>query len=462
MLQFVRSKTAHFTATQTRTLRSRRLIRQFDDERMNNPNDILSMLNPQSKYGLTSIQRTCAGPGPVPDDTAVMERMRRHEEAELLARVGVCEITTGSEPGQESQHWSAGMYAILRRDRSDPPLARIEYILHYVHPTDQKRVLGVDLRSVTPESPVDIAYRIVRDDGCVSTVTERLTLIATTATERLLFGDLKEVSSSGPGFATKPLADPTARISNGPTAKIWAETFVFKQYPEPLQAIKSQSTHELLSTFEAFREREQQRIAREMHDDFGQLLAAMKLDLCMLQKKLAQSKRSDLQEVDNLHELVDAMIASTRRIIAELPPKAIDELGLFAALDQLVAGFCKRHPLQMSMRLAPPPIRLQPDIELAAYRVLQEALNNIARHAEATTVDIDVNCSPTDLLLHVTDNGKGASAADISKNESFGLAWMQERVEDLAGSISIQSAEGKGTSISVSLPLRPAAGPHSP
>ena len=210
-----------------------------------------------------------------------------------------------------------------------------------------------------------------------------------------------------------------------------------------------------METFNALREREQQRLAREMHDDFGQLLAAMKLDLCILQEKLASGGRTGLSQVENLQELVDTMITSTRRIIAELPPKAVDDLGLFPALEQLVAGFRKRHPIRLITRMGKQSTRLDPDVELATYRVLQEALNNIVRHAGATTVDIDVDCSATHLRLLVRDNGHGICATELSKGGSFGLLWMRERVLALAGTIDIDSDAGQGTCIAMSLPLQP-------
>ena len=215
--------------------------------------------------------------------------------------------------------------------------------------------------------------------------------------------------------------------------------------------------HKLMETFDALREREQQRLAREMHDDFGQLLAAMKLDLCMLHKKVANGDCTGLPQVENLQELVDTMITSTRRIIAELPPKAIDDLGLFPALEQLVAGFRKRHPIRLITSMGTQSTRLDSDVELATYRVLQEALNNIVRHAGATIVNIDVNCSTTHLRLRIRDNGNGICATELGKSGSFGLLWMQERIQALAGTIDIDSSAGQGTCIAISLPLQPAA-----
>lgn len=400
------------------------------------------MLNPHANQGLASRQRRYGSHEERRLDAVVVERSRRQEEAERLARVGLSEIVISLDGEHESQHWSAGIYAILRRDRLAPPLQRNAYVLQYVHPDDQQRVFRSSSDALEHGRTVVMAYRIVCDDGSVVQVTECLAVVSASATERLLFSDLKEITPVMP--ATVPQSGA----------------------PEPLQESLAAAAHaaqampSLVATFDALREREQQRLAREMHDDFGQLLAAMKLDLCMLTEKLARGDTSGQAQIDNLKELVDSMISSTRRIIAELPPKAVDELGLFPALEQLAAGFRKRHALGLTLRLPSAPPRTTPDVDLAVYRVLQEALNNIARHAGATRVDIQITCSPTHLSMCIQDNGKGIRAADLGKSGSFGLQWMRERVLALAGSFELNQVGDGGTSIAISLPLRqPTAGP---
>lgn len=368
-------------------------------------------------------------------DAVAVERMRRQEEAEQLACIGLSEIVVNLDGENERQHWSAGIYALLRRDRTAPPLQRRAYVLQYVQPEDQQRVLDLSLNAMERGHTVDMTYRIVRDDGCLSNVCERLAVVRITPTERLLFADLRQIPQHE-----------RVTIASEHTQKSTQGTLPATDTGVP-------AMQELLATFDALREREQRRLAREMHDDFGQLLAAMKLDLYMLNKKLTQGDPSGLQQVENLQELVDSMITSTRRIIADLPPKAVEELGLFAALEQLIAGFRKRHPAQVTIRLVPPTNRLDPAVELAAYRVLQETLNNIARHAAATAIDIDAGCSATHLRLRVRDNGKGMAAAELGKSGSFGLLWMRERVLALSGTFDLDSVDGQGTSITISLPL---------
>lgn len=396
------------------------------------------MLNSFPSQGQAFSQRRFSSPNSQCNDLVTIERIRRQEEAEKLANIGLFEIAISLDGESENQQWSAGIYAILRRDRQAPPLPRDAYILQYVHPEDQQRVSALSLDAIEHGRPVDIAYRIVRDDCGVSDVTERLAVVTTTASERLLFADLKELPRRGP-----------AVVASGEAQK---------SSPDDLLPSHAElaGTQGLLATFELFREREHQRLARELHDDFGQLLAAMKLDLCMLSEKTAQGDSTGLSQIDSLQELVDTMIASTRRIIAELPPKAVDELGLFPALEQLVAGFRKRHPIQLTFRMASPSTRLDAKVELAVYRILQETLTNVVRHANATTVYIDVECSTTYLRLKIRDDGKGITAAEMAKSGSFGLLWMRERVLGLAGTVDIDSVSGQGTAIAISLPLQQA------
>lgn len=393
------------------------------------------MLNPHASQGPASRQRRFGTVDERFHDLLTVERLRRHEEAERIARIGLFEISVSIDGGHESQHWSAGIYAILRRDPLTSPLQRTAYVTQYVHPEDQQRVLGSSLDALEHGREVGMTYRIVCDDGSVSEVSEHLAVVTTTATERLLFSDLKEIPSSGPGALLRPATRDPEQPSVGEIHAV-----------PGLQG--------LVATFDALREREQKRLAREMHDDFGQLLAAMKLDLCMLKKKLVQGDSTGLSEVQNLQEMVDAMMTSVRRIIAELPPKAVDELGLFPALEQLVAGFRKRHAFRLTMRLSPSSTRLDPGVELAVYRVLQEALNNIVRHAGATVVDISVECNRTHLMLQIRDDGKGIDLADLGKSGSFGLQWMRERVLALAGTFDLGRAGAHGTCISISLPLQ--------
>jgi two-component system sensor histidine kinase UhpB len=209
----------------------------------------------------------------------------------------------------------------------------------------------------------------------------------------------------------------------------------------------------IITLLDMHREEEQKRLAQEMHDDLGQLLAAMKMDLSMLQQRLPQGDPRLLQQLNNINELVDAMVTSVRRIIADLPPKALDDFGLFSALKLLLSNFQKRHQIVSILKAPEPEPLLRPDIAMPIYRMVQEALNNVAKHAHATWVEVQFDCHDRRLVLQVTDNGMGTSTEKLQKQGSFGLIGMRERVAALSGEMKIQSADGAGTTIQITVPL---------
>ncbi|MBC7414233.1 MAG: hypothetical protein H7327_04810 [Herminiimonas sp.] len=361
-----------------------------------------------------------------------------NDQTEILANVGTFEFVIA--PGGENvdSRWSAGIHAILHRDPDAPPLGREAYVMQYVHPDDQDRILELSRRAMRLGCAIDMHYRIIADDGVLSNVCEQLFEVTSAQTGRLMFGHLKNVPQPGAVLAARATAGSVAA-----TLRAWWQG----------QGLSASAVQSLLETVDQLQQTERYRVAREMHDDFGQLLAAMKLDLCLLQQHVGTSA-SAVREISTLNELVDTMICSVRRIIGGLPPKAIEDAGLFVAFENLIESFTKRHPIHFSRRFVPPATRLDPRVELAAYRILQETLSNITRHSEATEVGVTASCSSTHLLIWVTDNGKGTLPTDLHKSGSFGMAWMRERIEALGGTVALESTKGKGTGVTISIPVR--------
>lgn len=208
----------------------------------------------------------------------------------------------------------------------------------------------------------------------------------------------------------------------------------------------------LVGALDAVREDEQKRLAREMHDDLGQLLAAMKMDLSALAAQLPANQGNALQRLDAINELVNSMLVSIRRIIADLPPKLLDDAGLFDALRLLAGNFERRYGIACRLDLPAEVPSFSSKTTSMLYRVVQESLTNIAKHAHATRVCITMESRPSSFLLSVIDNGTGASAADLDKNGSFGLICMRERVVALDGELHIDTAPGTGMAVHVHLP----------
>ena len=355
-------------------------------------------------------------------------RLRRLAATESLAGLGTFEIYLGPDRTETSCYWSPGIYALLSRAQSAGPLTRTEYVRCYVATEDQQRILVASKAAFTGDHNANLQYRIVTGNGATLDVSEELSLIASTTTEHLVCGELS--------------------CTNAPT--------VFSS--KPADPVLLSTMRAMIATFDAVKDGEQHRLQREMHDEFGQLLSAMKLDLLLLQKELPQRSTGVERQMDSLHELIDTMIVSVRRIVAELPPQSIAELGFEAALCHLVRGFRKRYPIKFIVSCT---LKIDtPNAFLAepAYRIIQETLSNIVRHAHADCVHIDVFQQAGQFRLQIEDNGNGITLADQKKTGSFGIVWMRERVTALEGTITIRGRPGEGTVIDIRIPTKPATG----
>lgn len=208
-----------------------------------------------------------------------------------------------------------------------------------------------------------------------------------------------------------------------------------------------------IHALEARRDQEQKRLAQEMHDDLGQLLAAMKMDLACLSLHIPAGDMKASQHLAGITELVNTMMTSVRRIISDLPPQALDELGLFDALRLMAKKFEERHQVRCRVNLPACELHISQQATSAIYRMTQESLNNVAKHACATKVEIKMVTFDNRLELSIADNGKGFSARALQKAGSFGLIAMRERAASLNGSLRVESTSGAGTTIYITLPL---------
>ena len=213
----------------------------------------------------------------------------------------------------------------------------------------------------------------------------------------------------------------------------------------------------LTSHFVTVREEERTHIAREIHDELGQVLTALKMDIAWLAKHLDDAAL--LEKTDAMCQLVDDTIRTVRKIASGLRPEVLDDMGLVAAIGWQTTEFQKRAGVRCITSL--PPDIVVPDADLATtvFRIFQELLTNVARHAHATRVDVELRQTADRLVLEVADNGVGIVGGDGEGNHkaSLGLLGMQERARRLGGSVDILSSRGAGTRVAVSIPMaRPA------
>lgn len=205
---------------------------------------------------------------------------------------------------------------------------------------------------------------------------------------------------------------------------------------------------ELASIGTSAREQENRRIARELHDDLCQTLAASRLEL-----ELVSERKALKAELAPVHMLIAEAVASTRRIAADLRPLVLDDLGLVAAAEWLVQNFRQRYGIECELIVAPPSLHLGEPQATAVFRIMQESLTNIGRHAHASHVMLSLTRNDDHLMLIVQDNGVGFDVSTPRKLNSFGLSGLRERAYLVAGEASIESSPGNGTSINVRIPL---------
>lgn len=197
-------------------------------------------------------------------------------------------------------------------------------------------------------------------------------------------------------------------------------------------------------------EEERRRIGRELHDEAGQSLLLLRLQLEMMGRDAPESLRPRIQDACAVAERT---VEDLRRIVAALSPAVLERLGLARALRQLAARFRKMHPAELRLRISVPSEPLPMPVQQVIYRVAQESLQNIAKHSQATHVNLSLRAADKSIRLSVLDNGAGFSAETAdSKPMSFGLAGMRERAAILGGTLAVRSAPGKGVSVSLHLP----------
>ena len=216
-------------------------------------------------------------------------------------------------------------------------------------------------------------------------------------------------------------------------------------------------THELtvLAThLQTVREDERSRLARELHDELGGLLTAAKLDLARVKNRLASAGPEVTQRINHLVKTLDAGIALKRRIIEDLRPSSLSNLGLTPALQILCAEFAKRSEIEVVANLDE--VRLPEESALSVYRLVQEALTNVAKYAGARRVQVELHARDGKAVVSVTDDGCGFDLDKQKKLSGHGLAGMRFRVHSRGGSMTLRSAQGHGTRIEAALPL-PAA-----
>lgn len=216
------------------------------------------------------------------------------------------------------------------------------------------------------------------------------------------------------------------------------------------------SLHELSGHLQSAREEERTHIAREIHDELGGLLAALKMDTSWLASRFSEKELEQRTKASTMNRMIDEAIQTVRKITTDLRPSILDNLGLLAAIEWKVQEFCDHSGIKCELILPPEAGGdLETDMATAVFRILQEALTNIILHSGASLAKVEVQADNGALIMKITDNGKGATAGQLGSPQSFGILGMHERARHFGGDLHISSHASSGTEIVLRLPLTP-------
>lgn len=303
------------------------------------------------------------------------------------------------------------------------------------------RFLRARLQSVIGSSMLDLVWP---EDH------PKLIALLRRAAQRNCRGEIRLQSRKGTPLSVHLSLNPLRLESMRAVCLIASDLSETKRAEQELRA-SSDRLRNLTAHLQSVREEERARISREVHDELGQSLTAVKMDLAWLAGRLPRSNGPMLKRIRSTRQLADSIIRSIRRISTELRPAVLD-LGLAAAVEWQVQEFQARSGIQCKVRLLTREV-VASDASTAMFRIFQETLTNVARHAKATRAEVVLQKQRDRLVLLIRDNGRGFDQADPSHSKSLGLLGMGERAAILGGQVNISSAPGKGTTVTAWIPL---------
>lgn len=233
------------------------------------------------------------------------------------------------------------------------------------------------------------------------------------------------------------------------TALFLAAAVAERRTAETQLLLSREQLRALSERLQSAREEERAIVAREIHDELGQQLTGIKMGLNMAQRKLPPEADASSRKITELTSLTDEAVKTVRRIAQGLRPGMLDDLGIIASAQWLCEDFTERTGILAVFKSNVDDLKLDSDRSIAAFRIVQEALTNVARHSEADRVEAELTYSPDELTIRVTDNGRGLSHDPLAHPKSLGLVGMRERAELLGGTMIITSKEGEGTGVTV-------------
>jgi signal transduction histidine kinase len=246
------------------------------------------------------------------------------------------------------------------------------------------------------------------------------------------------------------------RLVYGDMRRRAVQAISLRDQKQELEQQVEQRTRELtaLSThLQEVSEQEKSALSRELHDELGGLLVAARMDLSWLQQRLPTSDPGIEQRFKRIHESLSAGVDLKRRVVEELRPTLLDNMGLFAALRWQFKETCRRKGLKCTETIPESEPKFSPDAAIGVFRIAQEAMTNILKHSEAKSADLAIGIEDDTLFLRVSDDGKGIPANRVQTDTSHGLASMRHRIAALGGTWEVRSPKTGGTVVTASIPL---------
>jgi signal transduction histidine kinase len=243
-----------------------------------------------------------------------------------------------------------------------------------------------------------------------------------------------------------------ARVFNDMATALELREAQEQQAKEALEQSRKQ-LRDLASYLQDIREQERTRMAREIHDDFGQSLTILKIDLSWLKNHMIQYQPEVQNKIDSMFKLIDVLLQTLHAVSSELRPLILDDFGLESAIEWQAEEFQNRMGVRCRVHSSIADLDLTKDQSTAIFRIFQETLTNIMRHSGATEVDIRLEMNEDTLILEVADNGRGITETEISNSQSFGLLGIRERLYPWNGQVDFIGHPNKGTRVIVRVPI---------
>jgi signal transduction histidine kinase len=363
-------------------------------------------------------------------------------------RVTISDITAGKRAAEEIREEerrfralvAAGSLVVFRLNadatgirqlramdlKADTDMPVRDSLEKYVHPDDRALVMKAAKESLRTGKIFELEHRVIRADGSTGWVLNRAI----------------------------PVRDENGQVIEWFGA---ANDISVRKHAQESLALQSEQMRALAERMRTVREEERTAVARDLHDDVGQILTAMKMDLVWIAKNLAQPEAGTLMQlrerVARSIDLIKGAMQSVHKVCAGLRPSVLDDLGLPAAIEWQANDFASRYGIACRVSVPDTDFRLDGDKATAIFRILQECLTNVARHAEARSVSASLRSENGSIVLEVIDDGKGFRSSEVPGSlQRLGILGMKERAQQWGGSVEIASSQGKGTAVTVRIP----------